>query len=679
MGTIVSSVPAVQTEESIRYRLRDMNRLRQPAWVFDIDKGRILWGNAGCLDIWQADSLEELLDREMGKEMSASVGKRLRQYQVDFLRDDGAEFCEIWTLYPKGEPRTVEVVYTGILLDDGRMAMFCEALQEQQLSAEALRSAEALLHTSVMITLYAATGEPLYRNPAARSIVCSVHEKLEDHFASPYTMKTLNAASVDEVNTVAGVCTVDGERWHDITARRCFDAVSGDHAWLISEVDVSKLKATEERAQFLARHDTLTGLPNRNHVSTDFQNCIDQLLARGKRGVIIFIDLDHFKSINDTLGHAAGDELLVEIANRLTSLKRQEFAVARLGGDEFLLLAGPVEDSVTPRSIADEVGAVISQPVMLQGRELKVTSSIGISTFPDNGQNIDELMRHADLAMYHAKDTGRDSFAFFSQDMSDAMETRFNLESELRTALEQDQFVAYFQPRVNVHTNQVVGAESLVRWIHPQRGMVPPDAFIPVCEACGLINTLGKVVFEQSIRAQVQWAEQGFDLQVSVNLSPLQFGEETLVSDLINMVRDNGGRADRIEFEITESVLLGHDETTIEKIHALVDYGFGIAIDDFGTGYSNLAYLHRYPLSCLKIDRSFIEVIDTARPIVELIVSMARLFELDVVAEGVETQQQLNALKLLGCQEYQGFLFEKAMDIDSFSGLLNSTRDRLCA
>lgn len=663
----------------IDHRLQDMNRLRQPAWVFDIDHGKVLWCNNSCLDIWQAETLHELKCRDMKSGMSASVAKRLGQYQVDFLRDDQAEFCEIWTVYPNGEPRTVEVVFTGMRLEDGRMAMFCEALKEQEIGAEALRSAEALLHTSVMITLYAASGEPLYRNPAARSGVRSAHVCLEDHFASQLTVQLLDDATGDEVNTVASVHTIDGPRWHDITARRCFDAVSGNYAWLISEVDVSKLKATEERAQFLAEHDTLTQLPNRNHVSIGFQQRINQLLATGMGGALIFVDLDHFKDVNDTLGHAAGDQLLVEVSNRLRGIMRKEGVVARLGGDEFLLLIGPIEDGCTPSGIATEIKKVVSQPITILGRELKVTPSIGISEFPANGQDINELMRHADLAMYHAKDSGRNDYAFFSQDLSDAMETRINLESELQLALEENQFVAYFQPRVDVATNTIIGAEALVRWVHPEKGLISPATFIPVCEACGLISVLGKAVFAQSICAQRDWARQGFDLNVSVNLSPLQFGEPRLVDDLIEMVKKFGGHADRIELEITESVLLGHDQSTIDKLHQLVDYGFRIAIDDFGTGYSNLAYLHKYPISCLKIDRSFIQIIETSRPILELIVSMAQLFKLVVVAEGVETTQQLNALKKLGCEEYQGFLFEKAVEFDTFSAILIDREMKLAA
>ena len=550
--------------------LRQMERLRQPLWVFDIDKSRVYWANQGGLAIWQADTIEELSARDMGADMSATVAKRLRQYQTDFIRDKEAQFKEIWTLYPNGEPSTVEVIYSGIQLDDGRTAMLCEALQKQHLDADALRSAEALLHTSVMITLYAGTGEPLYRNPAARNTVRVPSETMGAHFATPSHYHKLRIATRDEVNMVANVHTNQGIKWHDITARRCVDAVSGERAWLLSEVDVSKLKATEERAQFLAEHDTLTKLPNRAYVAVAFQRRIDQLLADDQIGALLFLDLDRFKDINDSLGHNAGDQLLVEVSHRLSRIAHSDDNVARLGGDEFLLLLGPVEDVSVVEVVAGQILESIAQPITIQGRPIRVTPSVGISLFPHDGRNIQELMRHADLAMYHAKEHGRNNFEFFTKDLNEAVQTRINLESELTAALQKHQFVTYFQPRVCGRTNQVVGAEALVRWQHPSRGLVAPGHFIAACEASGLITELGKIVLADAVKEQQQWAKLGFDLRISVNLSPVQFGESGLVDNLIEVVRNHGGDPSKFELEITESVLLGHDQATINKLHRLV-------------------------------------------------------------------------------------------------------------
>lgn len=651
-------------------RLSELKRVHQPLWVYDFDDASIAWANAEALALWQAESLQVLSERDLSEDMTQVVTMRLQQYQQDFLRDDSIQFREYWTLYPNGDPQPVEILFSAFRLNDGRMAMFCEAQGFQRLDNDALRSSQALLYTSVMISLFSVTGEPLYRNPAARASVRSSDEHLHEHFIEDTAMRRLDIASEQEVNFVANVHVGSGERWHDISARRCLDAVSGESAWLISEVDVSQLKATQERANFLAEHDILTGLPNRNHVSIVLEQRILQMYARGDQGALIFIDLDHFKDINDSLGHAAGDSLLVEIANRLKHLVGDTDNIARLGGDEFLLLMGPVTDKGEVDARIAKLKQHLSEPMMLQGRNVRVTPSIGVSLFPADGKNINELMRHADLAMYHAKDLGRNEAAYFTQDMSEAVDCRINLESELMVALKEKQFSAWFQPRVDVQSGEIRGAEALVRWVHPERGIVSPADFIPACEDSGLIACLGKLVLTQAVIAQRQWAQNGHALKISVNLSPVQFAGETLVEDFMQIVEDNGGDPHFLELEITESVLLGNDQATIGKLQALVDYGFHIAIDDFGTGYSNLSYLHRYPISCLKIDRSFIAQLDTAQPIIELIISMARLFDLDVVAEGVETSAQLQALKAYDCQEYQGYFYGGAVAPGEFTALL---------
>lgn len=650
--------------------LEPMIRLRQGMWVFDVDFNRILWSNPSGLIVWEASSLEVLQQRKMGEDMSVSVATRLSQYQTDFTSNDCAQFKEIWTVYPNQEPTTLEVIFSSIKLASGRVALFCESSQNNTFDAEAIRSAEALLHTSVQISLFSVTGEPLYQNPAARSNSGSTEEHFNKHFLDSQIIKTLKDGSKDEFKTITNVNTSKGVRWHDVTALRCLDAVSGNHAWLITEVDVSQLKATEEHAQFLAVHDSLTQLPNRNYISIAYQKRIDDLLYSGQQGFVIFIDLDKFKDVNDSLGHEAGDQLLIEVANRLVLINPDEDSVARLGGDEFLLLVGPIDSELQIDNYISEILEKVSRPVTIHGREVQVTPSIGLAQFPNDGRSIQDLMRHADLAMYHAKDAGRNNSAFFSTKMSEAVESRINLDSELLKALENDEFVTYFQPRVDVATNQIVGAEALVRWLHPTHGLVPPDLFIPACEDSGLIKDLGRIVFAHSVVAQKEWAQMGLELQISVNLSPIQFSDPSLAQDLLSIVEDLDGDPTHIELEITESVLLGDDQETIDKLHTLVASGFRIAIDDFGTGYSNLAYLHRYPIKCIKIDRSFVQALDTAQPIVELIISMARLFEMNVVAEGVETIEQLDILRRYRCEEYQGFLFEKAIDYDSFTHLL---------
>ncbi len=652
--------------------MHPLNRLSAVVWIFDVDNARVLWSNLAGLTLWQADSLDELTSRDMGDGMSSSVSKRLSQYQSDFVNDATIEFRENWTIYPNEKPKTVEVVYRGIRTESGRMCMLCEAQTDNTFEAEALRSSEALLHTSVQITLYSETGKSLYQNPAARSSSCHTGESLHEHFSNKDLIERLTAEGADEVNLVSQVNTKNGSRWHDITARCCTDAVTGKSAWLVSEVDVTRLKMMEEHAQFLAGHDTLTKLPNRKYVSIVFQQRIDSLISEGKAGCLLFMDLDRFKDVNDSLGHAAGDQLLVEVADRLTTIVPEKNSVARLGGDEFLLLIDPSQIAADIPAHIDEISRSVSRPMIIEGRELQVTPSIGAALFPTDGSDISALMRHADLAMYHAKDAGRNNYSFFSAEMSAAVCARINLDAEINTAIDENEFVAHFQPRVCTDTNQIVCAEALVRWQHPVKGMISPNDFIPACEASGAITEVGKTVLAQTVIAQRTLAALGFDIRMSVNLSPVQFAEAGMVDEILRIVQQNNGEPQCIELEITESVLLGNDSDTIDKLNELVDCGFKISIDDFGTGYSNLAYLHRYPLNCIKIDRSFVQGIDKAQPIVQLVISMANLFGMNVVAEGVETEEQLELLKEYKCDEYQGFLFSKPLPFENFKRLLES-------
>jgi len=414
------------TSNEFEKSLSVVRKLQQPVWIYDFDNSCVCWSNAAALDLWLADSIEKLSARDMRLNMTPPMVERLNQYKKDFTRDENIQFREVWTLYPNGTPQTIEIVFSSILLNDGRIGMLCEALPEALLDAEAAQSARALLHTPVYISLYTAEGTPLYRNPAARSVVSTQEETLSSHFVAAETCRSILDATEDEVKTVASVNTVGGETWHEIIARRCLDTVTGNHTWLVSEVDVSRLKATEEHAKYLAEHDILTGLRNRNYIFLAFQNNIDRIQAAKEKGALIFIDLDHFKDINDSLGHDVGDKLLVIVSTRLKEIIRNDDAVARLGGDEFLIMLAPITDCDQVMAVAERIKLVLSQPIDLGVREVKVTPSIGISLFPDNGYKVDDLMRYADLAMYHAKDKGRNHYSFFSKELSEAVEKRIS-------------------------------------------------------------------------------------------------------------------------------------------------------------------------------------------------------------------------------------------------------------
>jgi diguanylate cyclase (GGDEF)-like protein len=681
MRAVVSSLPrsaavdgvAGQSSVSVDLHLH-IDRLTLPLWVFDIDRSRVVWANQSGLEVWSADTLAELTARDLGKDMSISVAKRLKQYQEDFEKR-GATFSELWTLYPKGKPKTLRVIYSGIRLRDGRMAMFCEGSAYRPEAPETLRSADALLHATVMISLYDKTGQPLYRNPAARADVGGTDALLASRFVDEEDHRKLRTSlnHQGEARIVARVRAADGVCWHEITARECRDAVTGSPAILISEVNVSDLKQTEEKAHFLALHDVLTGLKNRTFVQREFRTLLESAGVKGESVGLLFIDIDRFKTINDSLGHAIGDELLIEVARRLRLSVREADVVARAGGDEFLVLVREASDRENLNDMAGRIREELSRPVLIETRELQVTASIGISVFPVDGADMDTLMKNADLALYQAKEAGRNCHSYFLPAMRERAETRLETESSLRRALEQGDFELFYQPRVSITNNQIVGAEALLRWRHPEKVLVGPSQFITLCEETGLIEPIGAWVLETAARQQKIWQDSGYPITVSVNLSPRQFRNEGLLPLVRQITAKTGCDPALMEFELTESMIMGNDDKVAESLQVLSDLGFSISIDDFGTGYSNLAYIQRYPVNCLKIDRSFVADLDSKSAITELIISMCHLIKAKIVAEGVETEEQLAWLRKKGCHEYQGYLFSRPVVLDRFHGLLSGS------
>ncbi len=658
------------TSEELEARVRQFAMLRRislPIWIFDIDASAVYWANDAALTMWRSPGLQELCNRDMGSDMSNSVAKRLRQYQSDFVQH-GATFSEQWTIYPAGVPVSMNMQLSGFRLTDGRMAMLCESRVIEPERPEALRSVEALLHTGVMITLYDMQGTVLYRNPAARESVPNLNMRMAERFEDVEATERMLAllALNDEATLTLPAYTTRDLRWHEVSVRRCRDAVTGRDAVLMSEVDVTAIKHAQDHSQYLARHDSLTGLPNRSHVMQRFADTLRDLGEGTTEAALVYIDLDHFKDINDTLGHAAGDALLVQVAERLRSITRSSDMVARLGGDEFLILmvSPNIRDEVD--RVRQRLSNIVAQPIHIDGTEVVVTPSVGVSFYPEHGHELDALLRNADLAMYSAKESGRNALNVFELSMAQRVQQRLELETELRHALARQEFELHYQPRIDVVSGRVTGAEALIRWNHPQRGLVGPDAFIPTCESTGMINALGDWVFEQAARQQVQWAREGLDLKISINLSPRQFRDPGLLNRFARIVTATAGQPSRLELELTESMLLGVAPHTHETLENLRRMGFSISVDDFGTGYSNLAYLNRFPIQVLKIDKTFVQGLDANRAVAELIVSMCRLMRLHIVAEGVETPAQLAWVQAQGIEQYQGDLFAKPLPANAF-------------
>lgn len=434
--------------------------------------------------------------------------------------------------------------------------------------------------------------------------------------------------------------------------------------------DISILKGIESELEKLAYYDALTGLPNRTMFKERLQEELSRCLRFNCNCAVLFIDLDRFKLINDTMGHAAGDELLIEVSQRIQKSLRATDTFARMGGDEFTLLLPNIPSADEAAHVAQNIIDLMNQLVLLNGEEIRVGCSIGIAIYPDDGDNLETLTRHADTAMYVAKGNGRGQYHFFSANMDMVVHEHLRLESELHHAIERDEFFLHFQPQVDARTDRVVRCEALIRWQHPERGIVSPDLFIPIAEDSGLILQVGDYVVREACRLIKSWRERGFDVPpVAINLSARQFRQSDLVFNIRNILTEYELGVDTIEFEITESVAMENAESAMQRLSMLASEGFSLAIDDFGTGYSSLSYLKTFPVNKLKLDRSFVMDIpedSNDAAISAAVIRMAHSLGMEVIAEGVETMEQVAFLLGEGCTIMQGYHFSKPLAAEEY-------------
>jgi diguanylate cyclase (GGDEF)-like protein len=424
------------------------------------------------------------------------------------------------------------------------------------------------------------------------------------------------------------------------------------------EAEIAERKLAEERARHLADHDALTGLPNRRLLEDRLTQALALSERNRKQTAVMFVDLDRFKTINDSLGHSVGDLLLKEVARRLVRQLRMGDTICRIGGDEFVVVLPELKRSADAAHVAQKVIEQLSLPALIDGRELTVTPSIGIAVFPDDGDDAEVLIRNADAAMYHAKEMGRANCQFFTEQMNLAASRRLALEGDLRRALGKGELRVYLQPIVHARSGRPAAHEALLRWEHPSRGIVSPVEFIQVAEETGLIVGLGDWVLREACRWAAGPGAAG-GLPVAVNLSARQLGDPKLVPSVAAALEESQLPAARLELEITESTAMQQTDVTLGTLRRLKELGVSIAIDDFGTGYSSLSYLRRFPVDKLKIDRAFVSEVphdDNQSAIVSAIVAMAHALEVEVTAEGVETAAQRNYLTRCGCDYLQGFL-----------------------
>jgi diguanylate cyclase len=437
------------------------------------------------------------------------------------------------------------------------------------------------------------------------------------------------------------------------------------------------LEAANRQLRHLATHDALTGLPNRVLLDDRLTQAVAHADRDDRSFALLVCDLDRFKLVNDSLGHHAGDELLQEVARRLTGLIRTVDTVARFGGDEFVMLVTSIEDPEDAKRLAAKAIEVLQAPVRIAGIDVHTSPSIGIAFYPADGTTIEALTAHADAAMYCAKQRGRGNVQCFEGGMNAGSEERVQLESDLHNAIALNQFQLYYQPKVNTSTGAVRSAEALIRWVHPKRGLISPDGFIPLAEECGLIGAIGEWVVREACRQARAWQDDGLALlRISVNLSPSQFRGSGLIDSIRRALDDAGVEPQYLEVELTESAVMSDPEESIAILEQLSSMGVLVSVDDFGTGYSSMSYLRRFPIDKLKIDRVFINEI-ASRPedasIVRAIVSLAHSLRLKVVAEGVETPAQLDFLKAVGCDEYQGYHFSRPLPALEFERVVRET------
>jgi diguanylate cyclase (GGDEF)-like protein/PAS domain S-box-containing protein len=438
--------------------------------------------------------------------------------------------------------------------------------------------------------------------------------------------------------------------------------------------DVSAARAMSLQMTFSAQHDLVTNLPNRLLLGDRISQAIS--LARRQRRplAVLFLDLDRFKTINDSLGHAAGDILLQSVSKRLLASIRRSDTVSRQGGDEFVILLSEITHPEDAATSARQILHSLSAPHSVSGQDLHILGSIGISLYPEDGEDADTLIKNADTAMYHAKESGRNTFQFFKQEMNRKAMDRQHLENSLRSALKRDEFLLHFQPKINLNSGEITGVEALVRWQHPDRGRILPAEFLPVAEECGLIVQIGRCVLYETCRQARAWQDAGLPFKrVSVNVSAIEFRDEGFVEGVRAILSETGLEARYLDLELTESVLMGDVQSTAYVLQALKKTGVHLAVDDFGTGYSSLSYLRQFPIDVLKIDQSFVHQISSDAhdsAIVCAIIDMGKNLKQRVIAEGIETQEQLTFLRARRCAEGQGYLFSRPVAADQFAHLL---------
>lgn len=589
-----------------------------------------------------------------------------------------------------GEKRYLSIVKVPKLRADGQVDhVVCTAqdvTEHMQAEAGLRMQTSAINAASDQIIITDAQGRIEFANPAFESETGYKFEEIAGK--NPRFLKSDRQDVAFYAllwNTI-----LNGRTWHgEVTNRRkdgttyvaqmTITPVKNEHGRIERFVainrNITEKKLFEQRMNHLAHHDLLTGLPNRLMMSHRLTHSVQEASRGNGRVAVLFLDLDGFKLINDTMGHKTGDELLKTVADRLMHCCKDTDTLSRMGGDEFVIVLPQVTGPEQAAKVARRVMKTLSKPFNLDGTEVFVSASIGISMYPVHGDDVEALVKNADAAMYYAKEQGRAGYYFYGEELNAAAAERMALENQLRRAIERQEFVVYYQPRVDVATGKILGAEALVRWRHPELGLVYPDRFVPIAEETGLIVPISEWVLKTACAQNKAWQDAGLPpIDVAVNISARQFQRKNTLSQIKSILKDSGLDPNFLEIELTESTLMRRPEAAAEVLNKLKAMGIHIAVDDFGTGYSSLSYLKKFPVDALKIDRSFVGEITTNADdaaITKAVIAMAHSLNLKVVAEGVETLEQLQFLYELGCDEMQGYFVSAAVAPEELVRLLS--------
>jgi diguanylate cyclase (GGDEF)-like protein/PAS domain S-box-containing protein len=701
-GTVMDITERTRIEEMLKKSEEQMRSLLmstgEAIYGIDLD-GNCTFANDACAWTLGYSDASELLGKNMHElaHHSHANGNHYPQeecqiYQA-FRMGNGTHVSDEVFWRPNGESFPVEYHSEPIIQDGkvtGAVVSFSDISERKRAEERLLLSDRVFRNTSEAIIITTPNGEIIEVNPAFEDITGWKRDEIigqnprimKSDRQDPSFYKTM-WQHIHKHGWWSGEIwdrKKSGEeypKWLTINAVKDADKKITHYIGIFS--DISKAKATEQQLQQMAFYDTLTGLPNRTLCRERMEQELKNARRQNSKVALLFLDLDRFKDINDSLGHSAGDLLLVQAAQRLRHCVRETDTVARLGGDEFNVILGGIENPQASQRIAEKIIECMADPFIIQGHEINMGASIGISLYPDNGTDYDTLSKSADTAMYKAKEAGRNTYRFFTDELQAAIKRRLLLEKELRIGLRQDNGLSlHYQPKVNMQTGHIVGMEALLRWNHPKLGTISPSEIIPIAEDTGLILLLGEWVLNQACQQNATWIRNGhMPVRMAVNLSNRQFEQKGLAESIQSILKHTGLDPEHLELEITESMVMRDADKAIVALNRLRQLGIQIAMDDFGTGYSSLSYLKQLPIHSLKIDKSFVDDIgksDDAATIASTIISMAGRLGVKVVAEGIETKEQMEYLRNEGCDEMQGYYYSRPLPASDFIRLLDEQK-----